>query len=116
MIKSSKPLSVTMLALALGLGLGSVLLFAVLPLGTFRIVSPDWSLASVLGWDAALSLLFFLQHSGMVRRPFRAWLARLVDRRYHGAIYGIASGLALAAGCACSCDERGVLVCEPKRH
>jgi methanethiol S-methyltransferase len=97
MIKSSKPLSVTMFVLALGLGLGSVLLFAVLPLGRFRIVGTDWSLGTVLGWDAMLSLFFFLQHSGMVRRPVRARLSRLIDPRYYGAIYGIASGLALAA-------------------
>ncbi len=97
MIKTSKSLSLTMFVLALALGLGSVLLFAALPLGSLRIVSPDWSLATVLAWDTALSLLFFIQHSGMVRRPFRARMARLIDPRYHLSIYGVASGLALAA-------------------
>jgi methanethiol S-methyltransferase len=97
MIKTSKPMSATMFVLALGLGVGSVLLFAGLPLGTLRIVSPDLSPTTVLLWDTALSLLFFLQHSGMVRKPFRAWLARLVDPRYRAAVYGIASGVALAA-------------------
>jgi methanethiol S-methyltransferase len=97
MIKTSKPLSATMFVLALALGLGSVLLFAGVPLGALRIVSPRWSLATVLLWNAALSMLFFLQHSGMIRRPFRAWLARLIDPKYRAAIYGIASGIALAA-------------------
>jgi methanethiol S-methyltransferase len=96
MIKSSKTLSITMFVLALALGLGSVLLFAGLPLGGLRLVSPDWPLSTVLWWDAALSMLFFVQHSGMIRRRFRSWLGRLVDPRYHGAIYGIASGVALA--------------------
>ena len=97
MIRMSKPLSATMFVLALGLGLGSVFLFAGMPLGALRIVSPRWPLTTVLLWDAALSMLFFLQHSGMIRKPFRAWLARLIDPRYHAAIYGIASGVALAA-------------------
>ena len=97
MIKMSKPVSTTMFVLALGLGLGSVLLFAGMPLGTLRIVSSRWPLATVLLWNAALSMLFFIQHSGMMRKPFRAWMARLVDPRYHAAIYAIASGVALAA-------------------
>ena len=96
MIKTSKPLSSTLFVLALGLGLGSVLLFAGMPLGALRILSPDWPLATVLLWDAVLSMLFFIQHSGMIRKPFRVWLGRLIDPRYQGAIYGIASGLALA--------------------
>lgn len=97
MIQMSKPLSVTLFVLALGLGLGSVFLFAGVPLGALRIVSPEWSLMTVLLWDVGLSMLFFLQHSGMIRKPFRAWLARFIDRRYHAVIYGIASGIALAA-------------------
>jgi methanethiol S-methyltransferase len=97
MIKTSKPLSTTLLVLALAWGLGSVLLFAGLPLGALRIVRPDWRPTTVLWWDMALSMLFFLQHSGMIRRPFRAWLGRLIDPKYHAAIYGIASGVALAA-------------------
>ena len=97
MIRMSKPLSATMFVLALALGLGSVLLFAAVPLGSLRLVSPDWTLTTVLLWDAALSMLFFIQHSGMIRKPFRAWLARLIDPRYRAAIYGIASGAALTA-------------------
>jgi protein-S-isoprenylcysteine O-methyltransferase Ste14 len=97
MIRMSKPLSATMFILALGLGLGSVLLFAGMPLGALRIVSPDLSPTTVLLWDAALSLLFFLQHSGMIRKSFRAWLARFIDPRYRAAVYGIASGVALTA-------------------
>jgi protein-S-isoprenylcysteine O-methyltransferase Ste14 len=97
MIRMSKPLSTTLFVLALGLGLGSVLLFARLPLGTLRLMRPDWPPLLVLLWDAALSVLFFVQHSGMVRRSFRARLARFVDHRYHAALYAIASGIALAA-------------------
>ncbi len=38
---------------------------------------------------------FFIQHSPMVRRPFRERLARVLDRRYHGAFYSICSGATL---------------------
>jgi protein-S-isoprenylcysteine O-methyltransferase Ste14 len=44
-----------------------------------------------------LCLVFFVQHSGMVRRSFRAWLEPLLPRDFHPATYAIASGLALAA-------------------
>jgi len=37
-----------------------------------------WPPGIALAWDAFLSLLFFAQHSGMVRRPFRARLARVL--------------------------------------
>ena len=97
MIKMSKPLSATMFVLALALGLGSVLLFAGVPLGALRIVRPDLGPTTVLLWDTALSLLFFVQHSGMLRRGFRARLARFIPPWAYPAIYTIASGVALAA-------------------
>ena len=42
--------------------------------------------------NAILCLLFFLQHSGMIRRSFRRWLANFIPARYQGAIYTLASG------------------------
>lgn len=54
-----------------------------------------WPPAAALAWDAGLSLLFFIQHSGMVRRGFRARAERLVPARYGGAIYAIVSGFTL---------------------
>ncbi|MGB5259269.1 MAG: NnrU family protein [Gammaproteobacteria bacterium] len=50
---------------------------------------------AVLVFDLCLSLLFFVQHSGMVRRSFKAWLERLLPACYHGALYSIASGITL---------------------
>jgi protein-S-isoprenylcysteine O-methyltransferase Ste14 len=55
------------------------------------------SASTALGWDAALSLLFFAQHSGMVRRPVKAWMARWLPSRDLGALYALASGAVLAA-------------------
>ena len=54
-----------------------------------------WPPAAALAWDAGLSLLFFVQHSGMVRRGFRARAACVVPDRYCGALYAIVSGLTL---------------------
>lgn len=45
--------------------------------------------------DGLLCLAFFLQHNGMVRRGFRDRISGIVPRRYHRAVYSIASGLVL---------------------
>jgi protein-S-isoprenylcysteine O-methyltransferase Ste14 len=47
--------------------------------------------------DGGLSILFFLQHSGMVRTPFRAWHSKSIPTHYGSAIYAIASGTLLIA-------------------
>jgi hypothetical protein len=52
---------------------------------------------ALLCWDAFLLLLFFLQHSGMVRRGLRASLAPLVPPWSYPAVYCIASSIVLAA-------------------
>ena len=82
-----------MMALAVVLGAGSIGLFAWDARPTF--VPLGWPPRAALTWDAFLSLLFFVQHSGMVRRPFRARLARVLPARYDGAFYAICSGLTL---------------------
>jgi methanethiol S-methyltransferase len=42
--------------------------------------------------DGLLCLLFFIQHSLMVRRRFRIWLTRRVRADFHGALYATAAG------------------------
>ncbi len=85
-----------MMALAILIGGGSLLLF-----GAFLIIGPptllyfDVSEREALLWDGLLSILFFIQHSGMMRSSFRAWLASIIPRHYHPSIYAIASGVAL---------------------
>ena len=81
---------------AILLGIGSILVFAAFPLGSLRVVRPDWSEEMALAWNAALSLLFFLQHSGMMRRRVRDQLRRVFAPIYIPAVYAIASGLALS--------------------
>jgi protein-S-isoprenylcysteine O-methyltransferase Ste14 len=80
------------------LGGGSLLLFgAFLIAGPFTIIRFDASEGQVLVWNGSLSLLFFIQHSGMIRGTFRNWLSSAVPRHYHPATYAIASGIVLTA-------------------
>lgn len=97
MIQPTKWRTRILLLLAASLGVGSVVLFAFWPLGTLRIVRPQWSEVKLLAWDAALSALFFLQHSGMVRLRVRLRMATAIAPIYQPAIYASASGLALLA-------------------
>jgi hypothetical protein len=57
----------------------------------------QWPESGVLYWDGLLSLAFFLQHSGMVRQPFRARISGVIPPRYHRALYSIVSGIVLAS-------------------
>jgi len=80
------------------LGGGSLIIFAhFLFFGPFNLVNLGLGQGWLLLFDAGLSLLFFLQHSGMVRRKFRGWLARFIPEHYFAAIYAIASGVVLFA-------------------
>ncbi len=84
------------MVIAVIVGGGSLLLFgAFLAVGPFTIVHYHASEREILLWDGFLSLLFFIQHSGMIRTSFRDWLAHIIPRQYHASFYAIASGIAL---------------------
>jgi protein-S-isoprenylcysteine O-methyltransferase Ste14 len=86
------------MTLAVVIGGGSLLVF-----GVFLLVRPipvihlDASEGQILLWDGLLSILFFIQHSGMIRKSFRNRLAPTIPLHYQPATYAIASGIALAA-------------------
>ena len=84
----------SMLILSVLFGVGSIVMFVLLR--SVHYLHMGWPDSYVLPWDALLSLAFFVQHSGMVRRPVRARLAAIVPARYQGALYSIASGAVLA--------------------
>jgi len=86
------------LAMALAAVLGSaslLLLVCFLFLGNFHFFQFGLSPATALVWDALLSAVFFLQHSGMIRRSFRQRLERFVPDPFHGLIFTVASASAL---------------------
>ena len=87
-----------MLALAAGIGGVSLLAFgSFLFAGPLGLVNFKQGFGTDLAINTGLSLLFFVQHSWMVRRSFKQWLARVVKTHYLDASYAIASGLALLA-------------------
>ncbi len=74
----------------------SLLVFIIyLFVGSLNLLDMHLSESGLLLFDAGLSLLFFIQHSGMIRKPFRRWLAGFIPEEYVGAIYAIASGIVL---------------------
>jgi protein-S-isoprenylcysteine O-methyltransferase Ste14 len=94
----SPPKTLALLGVALASILGSaslLLLVAFLYLGSFHFFQLGLSPSAALAWDALLCAVFFLQHSGMVRRSFQQRLGRFVPGPFHGVVYTIASGSAL---------------------
>jgi methanethiol S-methyltransferase len=78
------------------LGLSSMMLFSVfLFLGSFSLFDQGWKQSEALYMDTRLCLLFFAQHSILIRRKVRARLARWVPDEYYGAFYSITSGMVL---------------------
>jgi len=99
-----------MMALAILIGGGSLFLFAVfLIIGPITLFRFDVSESKALLWDGLLSILFFIQHSGMMRSSFRTRLASIIPRHYHPSIYAIASGIALTAVVLCWMQSQTVL-------
>ncbi len=64
-------------------------------IGSFSIIDLHLNERSALMFDAFLSIIFFLQHSIMVRRGFKQWLGKFMPAVYHNAFYGLTSGIAL---------------------
>jgi len=88
----------TVMVLAGVLGRLSLLAFMVfLFIGSLNVVDLGLDTAGALSLDAGLCLLFFIQHSVMVRKSFRRRLAEFISEVYGGAIYAICSSLALLA-------------------
>ncbi len=62
-------------------------------LGSFELVPLRLSPHQAVAWDTYLCLLFFVQHSGMIRRSFRKRLEGVLPRVYHPAFYSAVSGV-----------------------
>jgi methanethiol S-methyltransferase len=63
--------------------------------GSFEVIDLGLGSAELLVWDGLLVLGFSLQHSGMVRRPFRRLLGGLLPEEAFGAFFALASGAVL---------------------
>jgi methanethiol S-methyltransferase len=77
-------------------GLGSLMLFLLfLFVGSFTLIHLGLDRSKSLAADALLSMLFFLQHSIMVRQPVRMRLSWIIPDIFYSAFYALTSGLAL---------------------
>lgn len=84
--------------LTICVGGGSLVLFLYFLLfGAPLTVSIAHSEPARLAWDALLCLVFFLQHSGMIRRGVKDPSTRRIPATCYPALYSIASGVALIA-------------------
>ena len=87
-----------MLSISYFIGGGSLVAFAVfLSIGSCNLVGLGLDENSVLLFDAGLSLLFFIQHSFMIRRSFRRRMVRFIPEEYYSALYAVVSGMVLLA-------------------
>lgn len=99
-----------MLGLAAGLGGASLVAFGLfLFAGPFGLVELDLGFRGDLALDTGLSVLFFVQHSWMVRRSFKQRLVRILPKHYLDAVYAITSGIALLAVVLLWQDSRQVI-------
>ncbi len=94
MILRSRVVDQLLIVIAFIFGAGSILLLIFA--GGSGYIRFGWTETEILLWDALLSLLFFVQHSGMVRKAFRTRLTAHFAGEYHGVIYTIGSGIALS--------------------
>lgn len=77
-------------------GSSSLLVFGFFLFGySFTIIELGYSQIGIYSWDAMLCLLFFVQHSAMIRKGFRQRLTAIVPHHYQGALYTVASSAAL---------------------
>ena len=90
--------AISIIIAATVIGGGSLILFTVfLFAGPLNTVPMGLSERAMFAWDGLLSLLFFVQHSVMLRKSFRSHLARVISSPYHGALFAMVSGLMLIA-------------------
>jgi len=75
--------------------LSGFMLLVFLFMGSYTIIDLGLSAPAALLLDIVLSIIFFLQHSIMVRRGFKKWLGKFMREIYHNAFYGITSAITL---------------------
>ena len=96
MTSSEKFAAYLVLVIASMLGSLSLLTFGMFLFGySFTIIELGFGRAGVLIWDAFLCLLFFFQHSAMIRKNFRQSVGVIVPVHFQGALYTAVSGIVL---------------------
>jgi hypothetical protein len=84
------------LILSATIGISALIAFTIfLFTGPWKILILYKDTRTVLAFDLCLSMVFFAQHSGMIRHSFQAWFGKFAPKYYHGATFSIASGICL---------------------
>jgi hypothetical protein len=79
-------------------GVGSLIVFTVfLYVGSFHIIELRLGTTQSLVFNVCLCLVFFLQHSGMIRNRTQRWMSQFIPEYYLGAVFSIVSALLLLA-------------------
>jgi protein-S-isoprenylcysteine O-methyltransferase Ste14 len=74
----------------------SLLLFGFFLFGySFTVKDFGYSGPGILAWDMLLCLIFFFQHSTMIRKAFRNRLTAIVPPHFQGSLYTVASATVL---------------------
>ena len=82
--------------ITVAIGVSSLIAFTIfLFTGPWKILVLYKDTIAILVFDLCLSMTFFIQHSGMIRRSFQAWFGKYAPEHYHGAAFSIASGICL---------------------
>ena len=93
-----KLVSYAMSGLSMLLGYGSLILWAVfLYVGPFGILDMGFSTVGAILFNLFISLLFFVQHSLMLRTTIKKKIQKVIPELYIGAVFSIASGITLTA-------------------
>lgn len=93
-----KALAITIIVIAAVIGGSSFMAFLFyLYAGPLNWVHLGMNETERLVFNTIISLVFFLQHSGMIRRSFRRGLKNFIPSHYQGAMYTVASGFVLLA-------------------
>lgn len=98
MIASARPKTASFVVLVLAglIGGGSLLTFMLfLATGPFNLVNLGLGEFPALLFDLGLCLVFFIQHSSMVKKAYRQRSARSLPEQYGGPLYSIASGVVI---------------------
>lgn len=64
-------------------------------MGPLGIVNIELTNTMVLIWNGTLSMAFFLQHSGQIRRSFRIFLSKIIKPHYIDSVFTIVSSIVL---------------------
>ena len=85
-------------ALSIVIGVGSLIVFTIfLYTGPFHSKNLGLGIASALVLDTSLCLVFFFQHSGMIRKSTKHCMSRVISEQDYGAVFSIVSGITLLA-------------------